>query len=328
MKTHLIVVLLSFTIAVATGCNQNFSFDLAETENEFGQNITYNNKVDILWVLDNSVSMDSHQQRLIDQVPDFIDKLNQLKLDYRIAIVTTDMGGDGNGGNFIGSPAVLDSKMSNLTSQLQARMALGEQGGNLERGLESMEMALSGDLTEGHQFLRSDALLVVNVLSNEDDKSVGTKTSSPYASHFSTFLDNSKKPWDDGSRSWMMNFIGVLGNEAGACTTFQNYSEAGLAFIELVNLSGGIKESICKASLASAMNNVKARILEVLVEFKLSRKPVESTIEVTINGVLIPSSPVNGWQYSATRNSIKFYGSAVPAADAKIKVDFKPAGAN
>lgn len=327
MKTQLVALMLLVVGLGGFGCSQKLNFDLPETADNFGQNVTYNKKVDLLWVMDNSASMDAHQQRLIQQVPDLVSKLNSLKLDYRIFVITTDMGYGGDGGRFIGETPYVTAATPNLVAELQSRMSLGEQGDNLERGLESLERVVSNDLLSVSPSLRADAFLVVNVLSNEDDKSAKTKTSAPYAQYYSSYLDSVKKPWVDGSRSWMMNFIGVLGNENGACTTFQNYSEAGMAFLEMVQLSGGVRESICKSSLATAVSNVRARILEILTEFKLSRRPVVSTIVVTINGVSIPASSQNGWVYSADRNSIKFYGTAVPAADAKIRIDFKPSEA-
>lgn len=327
MTLSKIAILSAVVLLGGFGCNQQMSFDLPQTSDAFGQNITYNNKVDIVWVLDNSASMDAHQKRLVQQVPDLIGKLNSLKLDYRIMVVTTDMGYGGDGGRFLGETKYVSRTTPNLVAELQSRMSLGEDGDNLERGLESLEDAILNDSDSLAPALRSDALLVINVLSNEDDKSQHTKTTSPYASYYSQFLDRIKTPWNDGARSWLMNFIGVLGNENGACTTFQNYSEAGLSYLEMVQLTGGVRESICTSSLSTAVSNVRARILEIMTEFKLTRKPVVESIVVTVNGVTIVQNATNGWQYSTSKNSIKFYGSSVPAADADIRVSFKPAEA-
>ena len=328
MKKTMVAALASVLTGAVLGCSQKLVFDLQSTADNFGQSITYNNKVDIVWVLDDSASMAAHQQRLAQQVPSLISRLDSLKLDYRMVVITTDMGYEGTGGQFLGEPAVLHAGNPQIVSLLQERIGQGENGNNLERGLDSLQEALELDRVELKTFLRQEALLVINVLSNEDDKSNNTQGSSPYARSYSNYLDQLKKPWNDGSRSWMMNFIGVLGTEGSACTTFQNYAEAGRAFLELVDLSGGIKESICTSSLTLAVDKLRARIVEVMTEYRLSRLPDIATLKVFINGKEIPQSSSHGWQYLSARNSIKFFGDAVPPADAKIQVDFKPASAN
>lgn len=307
-------------------CSSGVNFDLPATSDNFAQNVTYNNKVDILWIVDNSSSMLKHQQTLSTQVPDLVAKLNSIKMDYHMAVITTSMGGASpDGGKFIGSPKYVTASTPNLVSTLQSRMIVGEAGSNNERGLESMERALSANYlaNEGQGFFRSDALLVVIALSDEDDKSAVSNAST----YYTNFLDGIKAPWVDGSRSWVFNFIGVIPTSSN-CSTFNDYAESGLRFIDLVNESGGVQESICSTNLSSAVGNIRARIYQILTDFKLTKRPVIETISVVINGQTIPRSTTNGWDYIEASNLIRFYGSAVPAADASIKVDFKPKDAN
>ncbi|WP_347357925.1 hypothetical protein [Bdellovibrio sp.] len=328
MKMDFRFSLLAMTSALLMACQQNVAFDLPPSQDNFGQSVTYNNKVDILWIVDNSTSMLKHQQRLSDQIPELVTKLNSLKMDYHMAVVTTSMGGDNpDGGRFIGSPKYVTSKTPDLINNLKARMIVGEAGSNLERGLESMERALSSGYlaNEGKGFFRNDALLVVVALSDEDDFS--KSNSSAGISYYTNFLDGLKTPWVDGSRSWMFSFIGVL-SLTSQCKTFNDFASAGLSYIGLADVSGGVKESICSTNLASSVSNIRARIFQILTDFKLSKLPVVESIVVTINGQAVPRSSENGWQYLEASNSIRFYGSAVPAADAAIKVDFKPREAN
>lgn len=326
MKKEFSVLIVAAISTFLMACNQGVKFDLPPASNNFGQSITYNNKVDILWIVDNSSSMLQHQQSLSAQVPGLVTKLNDLKLDYHMAIVTTSMGGlNPDGGRFIGSPKFLTPVCPDLVNNLTSRMIVGEAGSNNERGLDSMEKALSPSYlaNEGAGFLRADALLVVIALSDEDDKSA---VSNP-VNHIVSFLDGIKQPWPDGSRSWVFNFIGVL-SMSGTCKTFNDYSEAGLTFMGIANISSGVRESICNSNLSLAVSNIHARIAQILTDFKLSKKPLVESITVTINGQSIPRSNVNGWDYIEALNVIRFYGSSVPAADASIKVDFKPTEAN
>lgn len=326
MKKEFSLLLATLVSSTLMACSSGVQFDLPATSDNFDQSVTYNNKVDILWIVDNSSSMLKHQQSLSAQVPELVAKLNSLKMNYHMAVVTTSMGGTTpDGGKFIGSPKFVTSSTPDLVNSLKNRMIVGEAGSNNERGLESMENALSASYlaNEGKGFFRNDALLVVIALSDENDKSA---VSNP-VSHYVNLLDGLKRPWVDGTRSWVFNFIGVLPTSSN-CKTFNDYAEAGLTFIDIAKESGGVQESICNTSLASAVTNVRARIYQILTDFKLSKKPVIESITVAINGQAIPRSNVNGWDYIAATNAVRFYGSAVPAADASIKVDFKPAEAN
>lgn len=326
MKKEFSAILMAGATWIFMGCSDKVTFNLPPATDSFGQSVTYNNKVDILWIVDNSSSMLKHQQNLSAQVPELVSKLNALKMDYHMAVVTTSMGGiNPDGGRFIGTPKFLTASSANLVSSLKSRMIVGEAGSNNERGLESMAASLSNSYlsNEGRGFFRDDALLVVIALSDEDDKSA---VSNP-ASYYTQFLDGIKSPWVDGSRSWVFNFIGVIPTSTN-CKTFNDYSESGLTFLDLVQTSGGVQESICSTNLSLAVANIRARIYQILTDFKLTKIPLIETISVTINGQTIPRSNVNGWEYIESLNAIRFYGSAVPAADASIKVDFKPKEAN
>lgn len=331
MKLHPVRLLTLFAAIGLVACGEAARFDLGQKSDNFEQNITYNNKVDIVWMIDSSSSMAQHQSRLSDQVPSLIEKLNSLKMDYRMVVVTSSLGGSAaqdTGGKFVGTPKVLSSTTPDLVNIFKSRLIVGENGSNMEQGLRSIEMALSPSYlaNEGRDFFRDDALLVVIALSDEDDKS--KSDSAAAAAYYKTYFDGLKKPWVDGTKSWVFNFIGVLTINNPLCTTYSTYSEAGFAFMNLADYSGGVKESICSTNLTTAVGNIRSRILQILTDFKLSSTPDLATLTVKINGVLIPRSTTNGWDYLSSTNSIRFYGSAVPAADASIKVDFKPTEAN
>lgn len=311
---------------VTSACAPKVNFDLPATTENFDQGVNYNNKVDIVWVIDNSSSMLKHQQRLSDQIPQLIGTLNSLKMNYHMAVVTSSIGGTANdGGRFIGTPKFVTSETPDLVNTFKSHLIVGEAGNNNERGLESLRNAFAPSYlsNEGKGFLRDDALLVVIALSDEEDKSA---ISNPVAS-LTAFFDSLKAPWIDGSRSWVFNFIGVLSMSAN-CKTFNDYVEVGSRFIDLADETGGVKETICTANLSTAVSNIRARIYEILTDFKLSKLPVVETITVSIAGKSIPRSNVNGWDYIESLNLVRFYGSAVPAADVSIKVDFKPREAN
>jgi len=322
------IATLAFAMTLAAGCN-NQQFGLAPESQEFGQKVTYNTQVDVLWVIDTSSSMDTYQNQLAPQMGLFVDAMNQTGLDYHMAVTTMDMSASGVKGKFVssaGTPLILTSQTPNLTQVLSQRIQLGGNGSPVERGLEAMKAALSSPLasSSGYNagFLRKDALLVVVFLSNEDDQSA--------SADYGAFLDSVRPPLaTTGERSWLVQFMGVTDSDP-SCKTSQwsqaGYSEIGAKYIALANESGGVSEAICDADLKRALTNVKARVLEVMTEYRLDRSPDLTTLAVYVNGALVPQDASNGWTYYSANNSIRFHGTAVPPVDSTIRISYDPTG--
>ncbi len=313
---------ISFALGLCA-CSQKVQFGLPPGANNFGQSVAYNNKVDIIWIMDNSSSMLQHQNALSTQVPVMIQKLNALKLDYHMGVITTSMGNGGNGGVFIGSPLFLTNATADIGNVMASRLVVGETGDNLERGIDSLVSVLSPSYLNGPGagFLRSDAFLAVIALSDEDDQSART------LSNVTDFLDSVKPRWIDGTRSWSMNFIGVL-VDSTQCRGFNNHADPGEFYKSLASASNGTQESICSTDFTSAVTNIRARLVQILTDFKLKQIPDVSTITVFINGQSSPQDAANGWTYESTGNLVRFHGTAIPPADAAIVVNFTPAAAN
>ena len=325
MKKELIVTAIAI-LAIAfieAGCSKQ-QYSLPDQSQQFGQSVTYNNKVDVVMMVDNSSSMAQYQDKLAVQVPGMLNALNALGMDYRLVVVTTDMRSGGSGGMFLGSPKVLSVGSPNLASVLTARVRQGQTGSDLERGIESIRTVLSPSYLSGPGagFLREDALLAIIALSNEDDYSSGS------VDEIKTFFDTLKPKFKGTTQAWMVNFIGVP-NLASSCSTVLGgeYKEPGLRWIGLANASGGQVEAICDNTLAKAVDNVRKRIVEVLTDFHLGRAPKLDTLSVKTNGQVVPQSTVNGWEYIADGYIVRFHGTAVPGADDKIVIDFTPASA-
>ncbi|MCP4445342.1 MAG: VWA domain-containing protein [Myxococcales bacterium] len=167
---------------------------VAEERVDFAVN--ENRDVDLLFVVDNSNSMEREQASLAEKFSNVIDALANYPdglPSVHIAVVSTDVGvGEGqnicsplgdNGafqgsqcsaldGDFLRSIANEDgSRAENFTGSLPETFAcmatLGLQGCGFEQPLESMRRALSGPQSEG--FLREHAYLAVVIVTDEDD---------------------------------------------------------------------------------------------------------------------------------------------------------------
>lgn len=304
------------------GCGAQ-QFAVEAGSEEFGQQVTYSKEVDVLWVVDTSTSMAKHQDLLAEQVPVFIEGLNATGLDYHIGVTTMDMSSSGARGGLIaqnGTPKFLTKDTPNLIGLLAGRLRAGENGSPVERGREATMAALSGTAggTNG-AFLRENSLLNVIFLSNEEDQSATTID-------YIGALDALKPKLPYGDRGWQAHFMGVMPNDPSCQTAEWGFSSPGTRYIDLATASGGTSESICDANFLRALSNVRARVLEVVTEYQLDRKPVEKSIKVLVNGVEVPKDEANGWTYRASANSIRFHGSSIPRAGARIKVTFDPEG--
>ncbi|MBL4686891.1 MAG: hypothetical protein JKY37_20010 [Nannocystaceae bacterium] len=157
-------------------------------------------KVDYLFVIDNSASMADYQRRLVQNFSTFIEGVqrSQDTLDsVHVGVVTTD--------NYAGNPAPCDqlgdlvvgtegynssesqcgpyteghpymTESDDLAASFACAAQVGTQGSDQERPLAAVGYALNADkLREGGcnaGFIRDDALLVIAVITDEDEPEV------------------------------------------------------------------------------------------------------------------------------------------------------------
>ncbi|MFZ3230500.1 MAG: hypothetical protein WA160_09880 [Pseudobdellovibrio sp.] len=327
------LVILGLICLLQFGCsNKATSFALPSTQDSFGQVITRNNKVDILFVIDNSKSMTQYQQRLAAHVPEMITALNSLKMDYHVAVTSTTMSADSTRypmtRQILGTPKYLTSSNINLLSN---RLLVGESGSDLERGLDAMVFTTGAYASANATgFLRADALFSIIFLGDENDQS--SEFGSGTSNDFINYLNQLKPNFKEGGRAWIANYIGSLQNQS--CDNLGGQVSIGESYMRLVDASGGIKESICAADLAVAVSNIKSRVISMLTAFRLKSEPNKATIKVFVGGRAITEEANNGWTLDTELDSsnvknyfIKFHGVSIPAADEVVQVDFTPLGA-
>jgi hypothetical protein len=173
------------------------------------------NKVDLLFMIDNSPSMAPKQAELRNRFPDLVNTLQTAgtkPAHYHIGVVTSDLGAgpdllgggqcrpDGDSGKLqaIGRAAPLDCQPftdgtsfidfdqvtgannlpmgQDLARTFDCMASVGDIGCGFEMPLESVYRALHDPPAENAGFLRDDALLVVFFLTDEDDCSAPPDT--------------------------------------------------------------------------------------------------------------------------------------------------------
>lgn len=337
------------------GCSpKNTSFDMLATSQGFQQaSAQVNNKIDILWVVDNSGSMDPLQQSLVSNFNSFVTRFQSLGFDYKMAITTTDSYlaeasfrndptlahvRDGYGTFhslfFYITPFIPDIVKNFVTNATQ-----GSGGSGDERAFQSLLTTMKS--SSNSDFRRPGAYFAVIILSDEDDFSDMSRIEYSWmqnsiADHDYTnpnlmTIDGLISELDQltqstpAKRNYNVSAITVLDQ---TCQSIHKIASpvtiVGSRYMELATKTGGVLGSICDASYANSLNFIQQRIVEMTTQFPLSVEPSPTSIRVFTAGKELLQDAVNGWTYNSAANAIQFHGTGIPSAGAAVDVQFTP----
>ena len=173
-------VLGQYSITETEDDNENFVATKKEdrslghyTQSEEVIQVENINKVDIVWSIDNSVSMGPYQAKLADSFSLFIKDFAEKDIDFKMAIVTTGDANDRDFNNKLNS-AELKKNKQNFINDFKTKVKVGASSMQLhatgERGFKFVKDFLQNNTS----WVRSDALLTVIYLSDEPEQSSGT----------------------------------------------------------------------------------------------------------------------------------------------------------
>lgn len=341
-------VIAASAIAMLAGCNKGAdSFSLLADAQDYKQQAVFiPKKIDVLWVVDNSGSMETSQNNLASNFQAFIQRFNQSNYDFHMAVTTTEAWEKQfdtssikarikDGAILQSSPRiethsgvfVMDKNTANLNSVFSTNIKQGTLGNGDERAFESFKQTLLEP--NNSAFRRDEAFLAVIIVSDEEDFSGSSATAFEDASKNFTvqsyvdFLDTFTKNSVYG-KNYSVSTISV---PDAACKT-QLSTDGFLRKIstrlpQLADLTGGVKGSLC-SNFGETLNLISDSIIQLSAVFKLSREPQVDTIAVTVDGVPVQQDATNGWTYNASDLTITFHGTSVPGANANIQIDFYP----
>lgn len=305
--------LLLLVVLLGACSGQNFQTIASEKSTE--ATAIYNNKVDVLWVVDNSfTTMENHQNRIANYMDVFHTDLLKTDTDFRIAATTMDMSSDGEQGALVEDGLIVSPSTKNPVEALKKLIVRGGLGSSWENGLSAMKKSME---LRPKGFFRDEALLVIVFITDDED------TSNGLPSDYITFLNEFKGENKENEQKWIANYIGVTSLNDPRCTTYGNYSSIGHRYIELAEASGGIVDTICYTDFSTYMNQITVRLKSVLNEFTLKERPILDSITVNINGVNIRKDNMNGWIYNEKENSILLVGKSRPKPDDKIFISYE-----
>ena len=279
----------------------------------------YNELVDVLWVVDNSCSMEDELATMASNFNSFISQFSALDLDYHIAVVTTDMDNPDDSGRFQGE--VLTPDTPNLLAKFADQVNQGNTGSASEQGFLAVKTALSEPLLSSTNagFLREEAGLTVIVVSDENDDS------SLNSSNFTTWFKG-LKPKDPT----LARFNAFCGDRFLGCVDPFNSgisATGGDKYIDAVDLTGGFFSSICSSDYSIALQELSITAAGMTVTFYLTEEPATlSDMTVVVNGTALSQDSDTGWTYDPENNSITFHGDSIPGPGEDVQVSYTVAG--
>jgi hypothetical protein len=295
-------------------------------------------KVDILFVMDNSGSMMEEQVGLGQNLAAFLQGMQSQTVDYHIAVTTTGIepspggwsvcpGGveGGEAGRFFpvdgSAPRIITPTTPNAAAVFQHNVNVGVCHWD-EQGILAAMLALSPPLVNNTDdpatpepndgnagFLRTDAKLAIILLSDENDHSPNCPNDN--VSYYETFFKALKN--NDPAMLSISAIVGPM--NLSTCPTA---SESGVRQIRLAQDTGGQIESICTQNWAQSLLNIGNNVFGAQRIFKLTNTPSDPTqIVVQVNG-----SPVTGWTYDQATNSVEFSTSTAPSAGSVVQITY------
>lgn len=258
--------------------------------------------LDVLWVIDNSGSMNQFQTNLSTNITSFVTAFTQSGADYNMAVITTDRYAIG---------PILTPQTPNVEQQMANLVMVGIGGSGMEKGIQMSHKALSSATSAGvgSAFFRADATLVVIYVSDEQD------WSNPGWASYLSFFDTIKPTGQ---------FIpyGVISDVPGGCQyTMTNGAtrtlQPGTGYWDLIDYYGGSWYSICATDWGVQLQDLAGEVTGRRM-FQLDEPdPIVETIEVTVNGQVTTL-----WEYDENTNSVIFADGHVPEEGQTIQIDY------
>lgn len=265
---------------------------------------TFNPRVDVLFVVDDSGSMETHQQNLAKNIDLFVKGLsNNQILDYHFGVLTSSMDGFSSGtkggdGKLVGPVTVIDRGTPGGLAALRDNLQVGTSGSSQEVFFDPVKAALSAPLitNENKGFYRDDAHIAVIFITDADDQSDDLDPQTYYQ-----FLLDLKK----GDPKMVLQYGAYIPKADQQCSRSGESEPDRIE--ELMRIANGTTLGLCDldfgqklADLAVDLGNRVGRVMY------LTRAADPSTIEVTFGNIPLPNDPDKGWVYDPARNAIIF----------------------
>jgi hypothetical protein len=253
------------------------------------------NQIDILWVIDNSGSMQAHQQNVLNNMDQFIQTLAAATtLDWKSGLISTTLtdspyAGFDPGTELLSSDPQVGAKFKSAVGRL------GLDGDGTERMFAPMEKVLDNY----PNFLRPGAGLAIIIISDAPEQS------SVDVNQFLGYIKQAK-----GSLS-NVYFYGFLNPVDWCVPTDDTWSWAGSPFETLSTSLPGHVYKLCDPKFASNLTDLGQNLGHLATSsfYRLKKRPIASTLKVYYQGQEVPGGPRSAggyWIFDVNQNAIEF----------------------
>jgi hypothetical protein len=293
---------------------------------------------DIIWIVDESGSMNDNRQDIVNNVTTFFNKALAAGLDFRMGVAGMKKPGagvllgkfcsDGNGASSDdgGEDRFLlpDEKDAFTACVKNPPYYEGGSEHGLSHGYWAVKNHLPRAASSSHK-IREGAHLAVIFVTDETAQELTEEEGDFFGEPgFLSYMDYKKtncqltpdkqvkletfiQPLVDlfGGAQATVHLIGGVCNNA--CS-----AEVAFGYQELVNAFGGQTGDVCQHDLNATLQVIIDTITASASPRTLKYVPISSTLAVEANGLLLPRSRTQGWVYNPTSNSLTFINVQVP----------------
>ncbi len=328
--------------ALGVGCTEA-QLEAREVTDRFVQGS--NRPVDVLFVIDNSNTMEAAQTDFIAAFPTFLSQVDAAEVSWQMGVVTTDMTDPEQRGRLRSLPdggRVLSATTSDPEAAFAEAAAAGTEGSQMERGLSAAWSAISPPLAthDNLGFSRDGARLHIVVLSDEDDCSDegaldadGASACAAQApllvpvSEFASRFAGLKEASLDVTVHALVE-TGNSGRYIGC-----NGPNLGSRYMDLAWTTGGSVYTYCE-DLDAVFRDLADQVMGRRHGIPLTRTPEPTSLEVRLiplgepdnaEGSLLGQDPneEDGWTYTESYNTVRFWGPAIPPVGTTVKIRYR-----
>jgi hypothetical protein len=297
------------------------------------EHTVFNQQVDILFVVDDSGSMEAHQANLSANIKLFTAELGKTQfVDYHVGVVTTSMDnqdpntpwnpsfpwgtlpcdntqvgpsraracGDGRLVRYKTKIPFIDRNTPGGLQALEDNVIVGTNGSGEEHSFDPVAAALTAPFenTVNAGFLRPAASLAIIFVTDSEDQS-----SAMTAKSLHDFLVQLK-----GQPDKVLAYGALVPTSVAdpACSRDDGFSTP-VKIESFIAMFKGLEYNICDVDFGTKLATIAKDVVQKVGKaLYLSRTPVVSTIAVTYGSQVIPNDPDYGWTYDPVNNALNF----------------------
>ncbi len=268
-------------------------------------------RADVLWIIDDSCSMDDDQSALAEHIPAFIDWFVDSEIDFHIGLTTTDDSPILEVGRLRAVPGSeapwIDPDTPDPVASFRAIASVGVDGSIHESGLGAAYLGLTARLRDDNAgFLREDASLHTIVVSDEDDDT------DPELIDAAEFVDWYAELDVQPDRRTFSPIVTLSGEQAGH------------TYLSVRSALGGASADIRADSWVQILDDLGRWMTTPKDTFYLSRPLVSGSLRVALSeagGPAIRQREDLDYRYDASLNAVVFEHGPPPPGSA-VQLDY------